>query len=67
MKLFKKRSHKAGLPPGTVVAVGAKAAGITGIQTGRAPVGSLLWARTLCVGENTATIDFYLGIHGYNG
>jgi len=48
-------------------AVGAKAAGITRIQTGRAPAGSKLWARTLCVGENTATIDFYLGIHEYIG
>ena len=45
--------------------VGAKAAGITRVQTGRAPAGSKLWARTLCVGENTATIDFYIGIHEY--
>jgi len=48
-------------------AVGARAAGITRVQTGRAPAGSKLWARTLCVGENTATINFYLGIHEYQG
>ena len=47
--------------------VGTKAAGITSLQTGRAPAGSKLWARCLCVGENTATIDFYLGIHEYQG
>lgn len=47
-------------------AVGAKAAGITNIQTGRAPAGSKLWARCMVPGENTATIDFYIGIHEYN-
>ena len=41
--------------------------GITDIQTGRAPVGSLLWGRCLAVGKNTATIDFYIGIHEYVG
>ena len=48
-------------------AVGAKAFGITNVQTGRAPAGSLLWARTLCVGENTSEIRFFIGIHEYEG
>ena len=48
-------------------AVGVKAKGITQIQTGRAPAGSRLWARCMCPGEDTATIDFYLGIHEYQG
>lgn len=47
--------------------VGSKAAGITKVQTGRAPAGSLLWARTMSPGQNTATIDFYIGIHEYIG
>jgi len=48
-------------------AVGAKESGITRIQTGRAPAGSLIWARCLCIGENTAELKFYLGIHEYEG
>ena len=47
--------------------VGQKAAGITEVQTGRAPVGSKLWARCMYPGQNTATIDFYIGIHEYAG
>ena len=47
--------------------VGAKASGITRVQTGRAPSGSKLWARCMCPGQNTGTIDFYLGIHEYGG
>jgi len=39
----------------------------TPIQTGRAPAGSLLWARCLATGSNTGTLDFYLGIHEYSG
>lgn len=65
-------SGDAGLSAGTYTelvfesdSVGQKAAGITNIQTGRAPAGSKLWARCCCVGENTATIDFYIGIHEY--
>lgn len=38
---------------------------IVRLQTGRAPVGSKLWARCMCPGQNTATIDFYIGIHEY--
>jgi hypothetical protein len=41
--------------------------GITRIQTGRAPAGSLLWARCLAVGADTGTLNFYIGIHEYEG
>jgi hypothetical protein len=37
------------------------------VQTGRAPAGSKLWARCMCPGQNTATVDFYIGIHEYEG
>lgn len=37
------------------------------MQTGRAPAGSALWARTMCLGQNTGTISFYIGIHEYEG
>ena len=37
------------------------------VQTGRAPAGSLLWCRTWCVGSNTGTISFMMGIHEYEG
>ena len=37
------------------------------IQTGRAPAGSLLWVRCVAPGENTATLDFYIGLHEYEG
>ena len=46
----------------------AKAGGvINGIQTGRAPAGSLLWARCLSPLANTAWLKFYIGIHEYEG
>jgi hypothetical protein len=37
------------------------------VQTGRAPAGSKLWARCMCPGLDTATVDFYIGIHEYEG
>ena len=37
------------------------------VQTGRAPAGSLLWARCMCPSQDTATFDFYFGIHEYEG
>jgi hypothetical protein len=37
------------------------------VQTGRAPAGAKLWARCMCPGQNTATLDFYIGIHEYEG
>ena len=40
-----------------------KEAGIILLQTGRAPVGSMLWARCMCPGQNTGTMDFYFGLH----
>lgn len=46
----------------------SKAGGeIIPVQTGRAPVGSLLWARCMCPGQDTGTLDFYIGIHEYQG
>ena len=44
-----------------------KDTGVVTVQTGRAPAGSLLWARCMAPGENTATFDFYLGIIEYEG
>lgn len=41
--------------------------GILQVQTGRAPVASKLWARCMCAGQNTGTMDFYFGIHEYAG
>lgn len=37
------------------------------IQTRRIASGTKVWARTLCPGQNTATIDFYFGVHEYEG
>jgi hypothetical protein len=37
------------------------------IQTRRTAVGIKLWARCLCPGQNTATLDFYFAIHEYEG
>jgi hypothetical protein len=44
-----------------------KETGIIEVQTGRAPAGSLLWARCKIPGTNTGTFDFYFGIHEYEG
>jgi len=64
-------SGDAGYTAGTyteVVFYGAKSGGlIIDVQTGRAPAGALLWARCMVPGVNTATLDFYLGIHEYTG
>ena len=37
------------------------------IQSRRIIAGTKAWARCLCVGQNTGTIDFYFGIHEYEG
>lgn len=29
------------------------------------PVGTKCWARTICIGQDTGTINFYIGIHEY--
>lgn len=50
-----------------VVADTKKVAAITPMQTGRATAGDMLWARCMVPGENTATIDFFLGLHEYIG
>ena len=51
-----------------VLALVTRAGGvIVPVQTGRAPAGSKLWARCMCPGQNTALIDFYIGLHEYEG
>lgn len=65
-------SGAAGLAAGTYsefvyAAISAKDTAIIPVQTGRAPAGSKLWARCMCPGQNTATMDFYVGIHEYEG
>jgi len=37
------------------------------VQTGRAPAGSLLWARCKITGVDTGWMDFYFGLHEYEG
>ena len=37
------------------------------VQTRRQTAGTLAWARCICPGQNTATMDFYIGIHEYEG
>jgi len=32
----------------------------------RLPAGTKMYARCFCPGQNTATLDFYFGAHGYN-
>ena len=44
-----------------------KDTGIIDVHTGRAPVGVKLWIRCVCPGQNTGTLDFYFGIHEYEG
>ena len=36
------------------------------VQTERRPSGTKAWARCMCPGQNTATIDFYIGFHEYD-
>ena len=43
-----------------------KFTGILAVQTGRAPAGSKIWARCKAPGEDTATMDFYIGLHEYD-
>ena len=37
------------------------------IQDRRKSVGTKAWIRTLCPGQDTATFDFYVGLHEYEG
>lgn len=37
------------------------------IQTRRAVVGTKVWIRIKCPGQNTGTLDFYYGLHEYEG
>lgn len=40
---------------------------IVPIQTGRAPVGIKLWARCMCPAFDTGLLNFFFGIHEYEG
>ena len=66
--------YRIGLAAGTYTelvwesdSVGAKASGIISVQTGRAPAGSKVWARCMAPGKNTSRLDFYIGLHEYEG
>lgn len=37
------------------------------LQTRRKPVDTKVWARVLAAGQNTGTIDFFYGLHEYEG
>lgn len=37
------------------------------VQSRRQTVGTKAWARCICPGQNTATADFYIGLHEYEG
>lgn len=39
----------------------------TDFQTRRITAGTKAWARCLCRGQNTGTLTFYVGLHGYEG
>lgn len=36
------------------------------LQTERITAGTKAWARCMCPGQNTATMDFYIGLHEYD-
>ena len=72
IRMTRGASGAAGLAAGTYTefvyaASVQKEAGIISVQTGRAPAGSKLWAQCMCPGENTGTLDFYFGLHEYEG
>lgn len=37
------------------------------LQTRRMTAGTKAWARCLCIGQNTGTLSFYIGLHEYEG
>jgi len=37
------------------------------VQTKRYAVGTKVWARCLCLGQDTGTLNFYFGLHEYEG
>lgn len=39
----------------------------TDMRSRRIAAGTKAWARCLCQGQNTGTLNFYLGLHGYEG
>ena len=73
LQLARGDSGAAGLAAGTYsdlppyIATVQKETGAVIVQTGRAPAGSKVWARCKCPGQNTGTLDFYFGLHEYEG
>ena len=41
--------------------------GITDVITRRFPAGTKVWVRCACIGSSGSTMDFYFGIHEYEG
>lgn len=41
--------------------------GITDLMSRRVDTGTKVWARCICIGQNAKTINFYVGIHEYEG
>ena len=37
------------------------------VQSRRHAVGTLMWVRCICAGQNTGTLDFFVGLHEYEG
>lgn len=65
-------SGAAGLAAGTYTefvysATVQKETGIIPVQTGRAPAGSKLWIQCMVPGVDTGTMDFFFGLHEYEG
>jgi len=72
LQIARGASGAAGLAAGTYTefVYGAsvqKETGIIPVQTGRAPAGSKVWVRCMCPGQDTGTVDFYFGLHEYEG
>jgi hypothetical protein len=50
-----------------VAATNNNDSGISDVMSSRIPVGSKIWVRCACVGQNGTTITAYYGIHEYQG
>ena len=51
---------------GYIAATNANDAGITNILTFDMDVGTKVWARCICIGQNAKTINFYVGVHEHD-
>lgn len=52
---------------GYIAATNNADSGISEIMTKGITVGTKVWARTICIGQDAKTINFYLGLHEYVG